>query len=431
VKETVTQVLNPKWVDPAVVTEGSSVAQPVLMAAPQWIPHSTFASIDLVDTYSPGLDKARGATSIPYAILNNQCINMFARLLDRSLHHLLAYNRAINPNGASAAVFAAIKAHFSCSVWMDKDDLTRAWEDIRVCTDPEVTYNRLLALNQECKEAGVGHSDFQVASKFVHLLQTADDRAYMHLLTELARKGESAEIRQIWFIAQITWKQLKANQARSPPPTHHLGMSASYQQGQGQNSQGKFGPCLWCDGQHHTIERCYAKDTANIKKYPSKQWLNGVPPQGVLKKYYKNFSQAEARGLMKILAQARAKCAPTVHQANVAWTPSPSWTPPDIYSAVPAATSTCVTAPPQPPAAPTLDLYTLARERSRYDFVEPEDLAIPQQAMPARTEDGGDKLELRLLLRLLLHTGPAEPASKLRVVKDYEYSIMFHVFMFS
>jgi hypothetical protein len=32
---------------------------------------------------------------------------------------------------------------------MDKDDLTKKWEDIRFCTDPEVTYNQLLALNQE------------------------------------------------------------------------------------------------------------------------------------------------------------------------------------------------------------------------------------------------------------------------------------------
>jgi hypothetical protein len=126
VKETVTHVLNPKWVDPDVVTEGSSVSsadgtakvhkKPDLMAAPQWIPQSTFVSNDLVDTYSPGLDKAGGPKTIPYAMLHNQCINLFARRLDRSLHHLLAYNRAINPHGASAAVFAAIKAHFSCSI---------------------------------------------------------------------------------------------------------------------------------------------------------------------------------------------------------------------------------------------------------------------------------------------------------------------------
>jgi hypothetical protein len=74
-----------------------------------------------------------------------------------------------------------------------------------------------------------------------------------------------------------------------------------------------------------------------------------------------------------------------------------AWTAPDIYSAVPASTSTSTPAPPQRLASPTLDLYTRARELSRYDFVqEPEDLAIPQHAMHARTaEDSGDRKELR------------------------------------
>jgi hypothetical protein len=80
---------------------------------------------------------------------------------------------------------------------MNKDALTRKWEAIRVFTDPEVTYNEILPLNQECKEAGTGLSEFHVASKFVHLLQTADDHAYIHLLTEQARKGESAMIRDL------------------------------------------------------------------------------------------------------------------------------------------------------------------------------------------------------------------------------------------
>jgi hypothetical protein len=298
VKETVTQELNPKWVDPAVVvTEGSSAGKRDPMAAPQWIPRSTFATVDLVNTYSPGLDKAGGVKEIPYAMLNNQCINMFARLLDKSLHHLLNYNRTINPHGASAAVFAAIKAHFSCSIWMDKDDLTRAWEDIRVCTDPEVTYNRLLALNQECKEAGVGHSDFQVASKFVHLLQTADDRAYMHLLTELARKGESSQIKDLWFIAQITWKQLKVLQARAPPPSHHLGMSASA-------DRWPAVICEWCGAPHHDMDQCYSKDITNIQRHPQPNW-RGVIPQSTLDKYTHNLSREEAHNNVAQARQAR------------------------------------------------------------------------------------------------------------------------------
>jgi hypothetical protein len=66
-----------------------------------------------------------------------------------------------------------------------------------VCSDPEVTYNELLALNQECTEAESGYTEFQVAFMFVHLLQTYQDTAYIHMLTELARYGESSSIRDL------------------------------------------------------------------------------------------------------------------------------------------------------------------------------------------------------------------------------------------
>jgi hypothetical protein len=171
-KEVVTQELNPQWVDPDVVSTSqaqqasisqtqqvsSSQAQQAptsqtpqvlspVQAVPKWLVNSTYISNDLVDTFSPGLDRAGGPKTLPYAILNNQCISLFSRLLDRSLHHLLVYNKAINPHRASAAVFKATKAHLSCSSWMATDALTRRWEAIRVCIDPEVTYNELLALN--------------------------------------------------------------------------------------------------------------------------------------------------------------------------------------------------------------------------------------------------------------------------------------------
>ena len=132
-------------------------------------------------------------------------ISMFSRLLDKSLHHLLVCHRNINPLGTAAAVFKAIKTHFSCSAWMTKDALVRKCEDIRVCKDPEATYNQLLEVNQECSKAGTRYSEFHVASKFVHLMQTADDRAYIHLLTELARIGENSSILHLWHIAQVTW----------------------------------------------------------------------------------------------------------------------------------------------------------------------------------------------------------------------------------
>jgi hypothetical protein len=211
---------------------------------------------------------------------------MFSRLLDTSLHHLLIYSRNINPLGAAASVFKAIKAHFSCSVWMNKYALTRKWEDMRVCTDPAATYNEILDLNQECTEACAGYTEFQVASKFVHLLQTAHDTAYIHLLTELARVGENASISQMWFIAQITWNQIKAVKARNSPPSQHLGMSASCQQGQRKSPSdynNPHEPCDWCGGPH-LESRCFAKDPENVWKWPQRCWVKGPPPS-ILKRF--------------------------------------------------------------------------------------------------------------------------------------------------
>jgi hypothetical protein len=74
------------------------------MAPPQWIYKSTFFSEEVVETFSPSLDRADRSRNVPYNLLNQQCINMFAHLLDMSLHHLLIYNETINPHGASASV---------------------------------------------------------------------------------------------------------------------------------------------------------------------------------------------------------------------------------------------------------------------------------------------------------------------------------------
>jgi hypothetical protein len=142
------------------------------------------------------------------------------------------------------------------------------------------------------------------------------------------------------------------------------------------------------------MDRCYSKDPENVKKFPAHKWPNGVPPEIILRKYQKKFPQNEARNMVKasMQAQMQKQAPPAMQQqsANVAWTA------PDIYSAVPASASTSTLAPPQRSPSPTLDLYAMARERSRYDFVqEPEILATTQQAMPARTADGGDKNELR------------------------------------
>jgi hypothetical protein len=126
----VTRILNPFWIDPDVSTGSSSQtpatsspSDPTLVPHPptstptvqQWITNTTTVTNEIVSSYSPGLDKAGGAKDIPYQILNSQMISMFSRLLDKSLHHLLVCPRNINPLGSAAAVFKAIKTHFSCS----------------------------------------------------------------------------------------------------------------------------------------------------------------------------------------------------------------------------------------------------------------------------------------------------------------------------
>jgi hypothetical protein len=150
IKEITSKELNPKWTEkPAVESEGSSGSaatatdgttnlppQPDLMAPPQWIYTTRYYPEEVVETYSPSLDRADRSKNIPYTLLNQRCINLFARLLDRSLHHLLTFNETNNPHGAAASVFKNIKQHFSCSEWMNKDALTQEWEVIRVCSNP-------------------------------------------------------------------------------------------------------------------------------------------------------------------------------------------------------------------------------------------------------------------------------------------------------
>jgi hypothetical protein len=126
-KNVVTNALNPFWIDPDVATGSSSQTpvtstplDPSVLPPPsiptatieKWITTTTTVTNDIVSTYSPGLERAGGVKEIPYQILNAQMISMFSRLLDKSLHHLLIYSRNINPLGAAAAVFKAIKSHF-------------------------------------------------------------------------------------------------------------------------------------------------------------------------------------------------------------------------------------------------------------------------------------------------------------------------------
>jgi hypothetical protein len=229
---------------------------------------------------------------------------------------------------------------------MSKDFLIRKWEDIRECHDPEETYNLLLEVNQECSEAGSPYSDFQVASKYVHLLQTADDRAYIHLLTELARMGENCHILQIWHITQVTWNQIKKVNKRTPPPSQHLGMNAQTQPRR---------QCLWCTGSGHSADRCYAKDPINLTKFPHHLWGSTGPPDFMKQRYHKQFTQEEATAMVR-----STRASGQHHRASLAWTPPP------IFHAAPSEASTSST-----------------------DFPRQPELSEPETAMLAQTVSDG------------------------------------------
>jgi hypothetical protein len=102
-KEVLTETLNTKWVPGAEATcvssasSGSSGTDPVVrepvMQIPQFynVPH--WETDPMVESFSPGLEKLSGVKTVPFHLLNQQLISLFARLLDKSLHHLL-YCRA-------------------------------------------------------------------------------------------------------------------------------------------------------------------------------------------------------------------------------------------------------------------------------------------------------------------------------------------------
>jgi hypothetical protein len=140
--------------------------------------------------------------------------------------------------------------------WMGQSHLTRKWEAIVLCTDPEVSNNDLIDLNNQCTNAGIPYSTFHVATKFAHLLQTAHDVAYLPILSDLAREGPSANIVNLWHVAQMTYNQLKENAARTAQLPKHLGLAAQTQ-GKGHKKQTKgqtrsLPPCDWCTALGHS-----------------------------------------------------------------------------------------------------------------------------------------------------------------------------------
>jgi hypothetical protein len=167
--EVITKTPNPKCVPGAEALSassadsGSSGTDPVnrapVMSVPQFYYVLHWESAELVDSFSPELDKLSSAKTVPFHLLNQQLILMFARLLDRSLHHPLTYPAGADPHDTTRNVYMDIRKHFEAQEWIKKEIFNEKWNAISVCTSPEATYNELLTVNAECANIGVGHTD--------------------------------------------------------------------------------------------------------------------------------------------------------------------------------------------------------------------------------------------------------------------------------
>jgi hypothetical protein len=282
-KEVITQTLNAKWVAGAEATcvssassESASTAPPVkvpVMKVPQYYNVSHWETNPMVESFSPGLDKLSGVKTVPFHLLNQQLISLFARLLDKSLHHLLPCPAGSDPYATAMNEYRNIRKHFQGQEWINKDILSQKWNAISVCVSPEATYNELLRVNAECTSVGVGHTDEQMATKFGHLLQTHHPTAYIGLFTDLARAEADATIQMLWHSAQITCNALARN-ATLNPVSNQIGQQAQAPRSALRNSppSAQFTspriPCSWCGGPH-PLTKCYSRDCTNVQRYPN------------------------------------------------------------------------------------------------------------------------------------------------------------------
>jgi hypothetical protein len=91
-KEVITKTPNPKWVSsaeaPFASSDGSAsygtqpIAKAPVMAVPQFYNVSHWESVEMVESFIPGLTTLGSAKTVPYNLLNQQLSSMFSRLLD-------------------------------------------------------------------------------------------------------------------------------------------------------------------------------------------------------------------------------------------------------------------------------------------------------------------------------------------------------------
>jgi hypothetical protein len=88
-KEVLTKTLNPKWVPGAEATcvsyasSETSGTDPAVREPVMKIPHfynvPHWESDSMVESFSPGLDKLSGVKTVPFHLLNQQLISLFAK----------------------------------------------------------------------------------------------------------------------------------------------------------------------------------------------------------------------------------------------------------------------------------------------------------------------------------------------------------------
>jgi hypothetical protein len=183
--------------------------------------------------------------------------------------------------------------------------------------------------------------------------------------------GIMVGIIHLLYIAQVTWNQITYAIARSPTTRKDSVVSIQLQR-----------PCLWCTGIAHSSDKCYARDPANLKLFPNKNWPSGEVPNYFKLRFNKKFTQEEAQKMVRELSpRAQAK----YYQASMDSTPSPP--PPGP-----------VTANSSDNNASSSTNYDRYRKEGRYNFISPEVISEKVLAMEAHTkvedefpEDGSPK----------------------------------------
>jgi hypothetical protein len=164
------------------------------------------------------------------------------------------------------------------------------------------------------------------------------------------------------YIAQVTWKQITYAIARSPKTRKDSAASIQLQTER---------PCLWCTGNDHSSDTCYAKDPANLKLFPNQRWPNGEAPNYFKHRFNKKFTQEEAQKMTdgnKEASEKRHSDRVQQYKASMDSTPPPPGT---------------STANPSDNNASSSVKTNMHRQEGRYNYLVPEAIKEQEIAMEA------------------------------------------------